>query len=139
MARYGRLLTDAQREKIRPLQDVWLKIWRAFLAELNQREQLHRSESFLDGSLVPAKKGALESEKASGARARNGWWWSHPRKPPNPRGAAAAETAAPDRRSWLRPYPLLKQLAVRGIELIAPHRWNRSNQWLYDFRVWYDD
>ena len=103
MARYGRLLTDAQWEKIRPLlpkrpkrpkggrppkddrkvlegilwilrsgarwqdlpdefpspatcwrrlrdweeQGVWLTIWRAFLAELNQREQLDWSESFL--------------------------------------------------------------------------------------------
>jgi transposase len=100
MARYGRLLTDAQWEKIRPLlpkwpkrpkggrppkdnrkvlegilwilrsgarwqdlpeefpspsacwrqlrdweeQGVWLTIWRAFLAELNQREQLDWSE-----------------------------------------------------------------------------------------------
>jgi hypothetical protein len=66
MARYGRLLTDAQREKIRPLQDVWLKIWRAFLAELNQRKQLHRSESFLDGSLVPAKKGRWSRKKQAG-------------------------------------------------------------------------
>ena len=132
MARYGRLLTDAQWEKIRPLlpkrprrpqggrppandrqvlegilwilrsgarwqdlpeefpspatcwrrlrdweeQEVWLTIWRAFLAELNQREQLDWSESFLDGSFAPAKKGAAESEKPSGARGRSGWWWS---------------------------------------------------------------
>src|SRR6266700_1833021 len=132
MARYGRLLTDAQWEKIRPLlprpgsrrrggrprasdrkvlegilwilrsgarwqdlpeefpspatcwrrlrdweeQGVWLNIWRAFLAELNERKQLQWSESFLDGSFAPAKKGALESEKPSGARARSGWWWS---------------------------------------------------------------
>lgn len=132
MARYGRLLTDAQWEKIRPLlpkrpkhpqggrppandrkvlegilwilrsgarwqdlpeefpspatcwrrlrdweeQEVWLTIWRAFLAELNQREQLDWSESFLDGSFAPAKKGARKSEKPSGARARSGWWWS---------------------------------------------------------------
>jgi transposase len=123
MARYGRLLTDAQWEKIRPLlprprsrrrggrprasdrkvlegilwmlrsgarwqdlpeefpspatcwrrlrdweeQGVWLKIWRAFLAELNERKQLQWSESFLDGSFAPAKKGALEVEKPSGA------------------------------------------------------------------------
>ena len=132
MARYGRLLTDAQWEKVRPLlprprsrrrggrprasdrkvlegllwilrsgarlqdlpeefpsqvtcwrrlrdweeQGVWLKIWRAFLAELNQRKQLQWSESFLDGSFAPARKGALESEKPSGVRARSGWWWS---------------------------------------------------------------
>jgi transposase len=122
MARYGRLLTDAQWEKIRPLlskrpkrphggrpraddrkvlegilwmlrsgarwqdlpeefpspatcwrrlrdweeQEVWLEIWRAFLSELNERQQLNWSESFLDGSFAPAKKGATESEKPSG-------------------------------------------------------------------------
>ncbi len=108
MARYGRLLTDAQWEKIRPLlpkhpkrprggrppaddrkvlegilwilrsgeQEVWLEIWRAFLSELNERQQLQWSESFLDGSFAPAKKGAAESEKPSGARGRSGWWWS---------------------------------------------------------------
>ena len=56
-------------------QDVWLNIWRAFLAELNERQQLKWSESFLDGSFAPAKKGALESAKPSGARGRSGWWW----------------------------------------------------------------
>ena len=55
---------------------VWLTIWRAFLAELNQRKQLQWSESFLDGSFAPAKKGARKSEKPSGVRARSGWWWS---------------------------------------------------------------
>lgn len=129
MARYGRLLTDAQWEKIRPLlpkrprggrppsdnrkvlagilwilrsgarwqdlpeefpspstcwrrlrdweeQGVWLTIWRAFLAELNEQQQLKWSESFLDGSLAPAKKGAPEWERPSGARGQSGWWWS---------------------------------------------------------------
>ena len=46
---------------------VWLNIWRAFLSELNERQQLKWSESFLDGSFAPAKKGAAESEKPSGA------------------------------------------------------------------------
>ena len=132
MARYDRLLTDAQWDKVRPLlprprsrqrggrprasdrkvlegilwilrsgarwqdlpeefpspatcwrrlrdweeQGVWLHIWRAFLAELNERKQLQWSESFLDGSFAPAKKGALTSEKPSVARARSGWYWS---------------------------------------------------------------
>ena len=132
MARYGRLLTDAQWEKIRPLlpkrparprggrpaandrkvlegilwilrsgarwqdlpeefpapstcwrrlrdweeQDVWLEIWRAFLGELNARQQIAWSESFMDGSFAPAKKGAAESARPSAARARSGWWWS---------------------------------------------------------------
>jgi transposase len=43
-------------------QGVWLKVWRAFLSELNERQQLQWSESFLGGSFAPAKKGAAESE-----------------------------------------------------------------------------
>jgi transposase len=35
-------------------QGVWLNIWRAFLSELNERQQLQWSESFLDGSFAPA-------------------------------------------------------------------------------------
>ena len=132
MPRYGRLLTDAQWERIRPLlpkpprhrrggrprapdrkvlegilwilrsgarwqdlpdefphpstcwrrlrdweeQGIWLDIWRAFLSELNERQQLNWSESFLDGSFAPAKKGATEWAKPAGGKARSGWWWS---------------------------------------------------------------
>src|SRR5690348_6856164 len=39
-------------------QGVWLTMCRAFLAGLNERQQLKWSESFLDGSFAPAKKGA---------------------------------------------------------------------------------
>ena len=55
---------------------VWLKIWRQFLSELDRRGRLDWSESFLDGSFAPAKKGARPSAKPSGAKARSGWWWS---------------------------------------------------------------
>ena len=57
-------------------QDIWLKIGRTFLGELNERQQLKWSESFVDGSFAPAKKGAAKSAKPSGARGRSGWWWS---------------------------------------------------------------
>jgi transposase len=57
-------------------QDVWLKIWRQFLSELDQRGKLDWSESFLDGSFAPAKKGASASAKPNAAKARSGWWWS---------------------------------------------------------------
>src|SRR5579885_1416904 len=57
-------------------QEVWLEIWRAFLSELNERQQLQWSESFLDGSFAPAKKGATEWAKPAGGKARSGWWWS---------------------------------------------------------------
>src|ERR1017187_6357258 len=49
-------------------QGIWLKVWRAFLSELNERRQLKWSESFLDGSFAPPKKGAAESEKQSGGK-----------------------------------------------------------------------
>jgi transposase len=55
---------------------VWLAIWRAFLRELDRRGRLDWSESFLDGSFAPAKKGAPASAKPNAARARSGWWWS---------------------------------------------------------------
>jgi transposase len=57
-------------------QGVWLRLWRAFLAELDERGKLDWQESFLDGSFASAKKGATELAKPSVARARSGWWWS---------------------------------------------------------------
>jgi transposase len=56
--------------------DIWLKIWRQFLSELDQQGRLDWSESFLDGSFAPAKKGGSASERPSAAKARSGWWWS---------------------------------------------------------------
>jgi transposase len=57
-------------------QGVWLRLWRAFLSELDQRGRLDWQECFLDGSFAPAKKGATALAKPSAARARSGWWWS---------------------------------------------------------------
>lgn len=57
-------------------QGVWLRLWRAFLSELDRRDKLDWSETFLDGSFAPAKKGATPLAKPSAARARSGWWWS---------------------------------------------------------------
>lgn len=39
---------------------VWEAIWRAVLATLEARQRLNWTQAFLDGSFVPAKKGALE-------------------------------------------------------------------------------
>ena len=47
-------------------QDIWLKIWRTFLGELNERQQLKWSESFLDGSFAPAKKGRWGRQNQAG-------------------------------------------------------------------------
>ena len=57
-------------------QDVWLDVWRQFLAELDARGQLDWRESFVDGSFAPAKKGASASAKPNAAKVRSGWWWS---------------------------------------------------------------
>jgi transposase len=56
-------------------EDVWLRIWRRFLSELDQRGRLDWSESFLDASFAPAKKGALQSATPAKAKAQSGWWW----------------------------------------------------------------
>ncbi len=222
MARYGRLLTDAQWEKIRPLlprprsrrrggrprasdrkvlegilwilrsgarwqdlpeefpspatcwrrlrdweeQGVWLNIWRAFLAELNERNQLQWSESFLDGSFAPAKKGALESAGVGKTKRGKGTKWmvvvdgqglplGKHLCSASPHEARLAETtlaticvsrrthAGRPRQKPLRLIadrgydsdPLRKRLAARGIELIAPHRWNRSKPVTQDGRA----
>ena len=51
------------------------KLWRAFLAQLQEREQIGWDECFVDGTFVPAKKGGPKSAKPSGARARSLWYW----------------------------------------------------------------
>lgn len=56
-------------------QDVWLNLWRAFLAELDERGRLTWEETFADGSFAPAKKGATASDAPEKARVQSGWWW----------------------------------------------------------------
>lgn len=51
---------------------VWEKIMQEFLGELDARGRLEWEETFADGSFAPAKKGAMESGKPSGARDRSG-------------------------------------------------------------------
>ena len=55
---------------------LWLDIWRAFLAELDEQGHLQWRECFADGSFASAKKGALPWGLQGGAKARSGWWWS---------------------------------------------------------------
>lgn len=40
---------------------VWEQLWRVILAGLQAEQKLDWAQAFLDGSFVPAKKGALES------------------------------------------------------------------------------
>lgn len=92
-------------------QGVWLNIWRAFLSELNERQQLKWSEAFWDGSFAPAKKGATVPALPNVAKAAKSWQWQTARvflspctwpalrrmKPPssNPRSSAASSTKRP--------------------------------------------
>ena len=57
-------------------QGVWLKIWRAFLGELDEKGRLDWAETFADGSFASAKKGGSASGRRVGAKVRSGWWWS---------------------------------------------------------------
>jgi transposase len=55
---------------------ILLKLWRAFLAQLNDQQKIRWDECFADGSFIPAKRGDPKSAPPSGARARSGWFWS---------------------------------------------------------------
>src|SRR6266511_4118479 len=74
--RYGSPSTCWRRLKHWEETGVLLKLWRAFLAQLNDRQKLRWDECFADGSFVPAKKGDSRSGRPSGVRARSGWFWS---------------------------------------------------------------
>ena len=43
--------------------DLWLSVWRAFLNDLDEAQQLDWYEAFMDGTFAPAKTRALASEK----------------------------------------------------------------------------
>jgi transposase len=56
--RYGSASTCWRRLKGWEETGVLLQLWRAFLAQLNDRQKLRWDECFADGSFVPAKKGS---------------------------------------------------------------------------------
>ena len=74
--RYGSPSTCWRRLKTWEETGVLLKLWRAFLAQLNDQQKLRWDECFVDGSFVPAKKGGPKSGRPSGARVQSGWFWS---------------------------------------------------------------
>jgi hypothetical protein len=45
-----------------------LALWRTLLKILNDRQKLRWNECFIDGSVAPAKKGALKSALRSASR-----------------------------------------------------------------------
>jgi transposase len=130
-----------------------LKIWRTFLSELNERQQWRWSESFLDGSFVPAKKGAAQSENQAGQGTK--WMvvvddrglplgnYLHSASPAEVKLAEATlatirvgrrHHAGRPRQKPVRVIadkayesdPLRKRLRQRSIELIVPHCSNRK-------------
>jgi transposase len=74
--RYGSPSTCWRRLKQWEETGVLLKLWRVFLAQLNDQQKLRWDECFVDGSFVSAKKGGPKSAPPRGARARSGWFWS---------------------------------------------------------------
>ena len=56
-------------------QDVWVNVWRTFLADLDEAGWLDWEEAFVDASFFAAKKGGSASGRPNVARAQSAWWW----------------------------------------------------------------
>ncbi len=74
-SRYGSPTTCWRRLREWEERGVLLELWRAFLAQLNDRQKIRWDECFVDGSFAPAKKGGCASARPSAARERSGWFW----------------------------------------------------------------
>lgn len=74
--RYGGSSTVWRRLRDWSSDGTLLNLWRAFLAELNERDQIKWDECFADGTFASAKKGAKKSAKPRGERVRSSWFWS---------------------------------------------------------------
>lgn len=68
---------------------TWLRLWRAFIAELDARGRLQWETAFIDGTFAPAKKGAPTSVLPSAGKVQSAWYWSSVRvflwESPSPR------------------------------------------------------
>jgi transposase len=73
--KYGAPSTVHRRLKTWAENGTLEKLWRSFLALLNEREQIRWNECFVDGTFASAKKGALRSARPSAAREQNLWYW----------------------------------------------------------------
>jgi transposase len=73
---YGSPSTVWRRLRVWEEQGVFLNLWRAFLAQLNDRQKIHWDACFADGSFAPAPKGAQKSARPNVGRAQSGWFWS---------------------------------------------------------------
>jgi transposase len=104
--RYGSPSTCWRRLKYWEDTGILLKLWRAFLAQLNDQQRIRWDEGFVDGSFIPAKKGDRKSAPPSGARARSGWFWSMAQvlrwehtwtRRPRPRSPSSSRRSTPSR------------------------------------------
>ena len=73
--RYGKRSTVHDRLKLWTENGTLEAVWRGFLKQLNEREQIRWNECFLDGTFFSAKKGVSKSEKPSEVRDRSLWYW----------------------------------------------------------------
>jgi transposase len=67
---YGAAVTCWRRLQRWSGDGTWERVWRALLSALDAQGTLEWSRAFLDGSFVPAKKGAPVSARPRSARAR---------------------------------------------------------------------
>lgn len=73
--RYGAKSTVHRRLQKWTEDGILEKLWRTFLAQLDEKKQIRWNECFVDGTFASAKKGALKSEKPSGGREQSLWYW----------------------------------------------------------------
>lgn len=153
--RYGSASTCWRRLKLWESNGTFLRLWRAFLSDLNSRDQIHWGQCFADGSFAPAKKGGLKVGKTK--RGKGTKWMLVVDAEGTPLGAhlesaspaevklleTTLETISigrnssrgrprktPKRLIMDRAYdsnPLRKRLFGRGIEPIIPARRNNPN------------
>ena len=67
---YGSAVTCWRRLQQWSDDGTWERVWRALLSALDAQSKLEWSRACLDGSFVPAKRGALASARPKSARAR---------------------------------------------------------------------
>ena len=134
---------------------TWLRIWRAIIAELDQRGRLQWETAFIDGTFAQAKKGAPTSVQLSAGKDQSAWHLVQRQGIPlgititaaSPTEVTLAEATlnarvTPHRRNPQhvlgdRTYdsdPLRERLAARGIILTSPCRGNNLHRRYEDRR-----
>jgi len=80
--------------------------------DLRSRGELDLSECFIDGTFVVAKKGALKSERPSGAKVRSSWQWQ-----------TLLVFLSPSTQSLLRRMksPLCEKLSSSALSMASPN------------------